>query len=653
MSQVIDPALKDALLSATFRPSITLWNRLEGRPRKADFDRSLRAEIRDPLWMLTRQWQFGEFKGEDAGSAVKARVQLNTSRIDRFAVKSENREATGGELFEPAVPYDYGLPLEIEVERESIWEEGSTSNSDYLVVRGQMGRYWMRLLKQAGMGSASVKTAFLSRFGFEDASQNPGVDEAKQLEAAQLQSEAPAWQALQAVKGRLPDGRKLLVAIEKGDFDTWVDDQFGAGGQLLKDLGLDFRSWFYRLYSQPETDVEDAWAPSYLEYQFATSAPVDQSGEQRATLVAEQYHQGHLDWYSFDIDAQNQLEDLPGAEFPTNSFEVRTPLAFLPTQIEFNGMPNVRLWEFEDRRTDFGSIRAATTDIPLLLLAEFGLIYGNDWTVVPYNLDVGTLADIKGIIVNDVFGVRTFIRAAGQGQRMDWQKWAMYNLKSLAGRHPVDNRLFLPPSTPKIQESDPIEKVLLARDEMTNIVWGVEERIPGLLGLGTDGFEAATALSNYFSQHAPEDTSHPAPNEAKIRYVLGTGVPENWIPFIARHKPGSNRQIRLQRAAMPRLTDQIAGSHVEPRGRILRTGLDLVAPDSDEPDPQPPDRRYFLHEEEVPRSGVIVTRSFQRTRGRNGTVFTWLGRRKETGRGEGSSGLVFDRIVPKDQAQGG
>jgi hypothetical protein len=226
---------------------------------------------------------------------------------------------------------------------------------------------------------------------------------------------------------------------------------------------------------------------------------------------------------------------------------------------------------------------------------------------------------------------------------MDWQKWSMYNLKSLAGRHPVDNRLFLPPSTPKIQESDPIEKVLLARDEMTNIVWGVEERIPGLLGQGTDGFEAANALSNYFLQHAPEVTSHPAPNEAKIRYVLGTGVPENWIPFIARHKPGSNRQIRLQRAAMPRLTDQIAGSHVEPRGRILRTGLD-----------RPVNKEaYFLHEEEVPRSGVIVTRSFQRTRGRNGTVFTWLGRRKETGRGEGSSGLVFDQIVPKDQANGG
>ena len=32
------------------------------------FDRALRVEVRDALWMLTRQWQTGEFQGEDAGS---------------------------------------------------------------------------------------------------------------------------------------------------------------------------------------------------------------------------------------------------------------------------------------------------------------------------------------------------------------------------------------------------------------------------------------------------------------------------------------------------------------------------------------------------------------------------------------------------------
>ena len=30
-------------------------------------------------------------------------------------------------------------------------------------------------------------------------------------------------------------------------------------------------------------------------------------------------------------------------------------------------------------------------------------------------------------------------------------------------------------------------------------------------------------------------------------------VPENWIPFVPARLPGSERQVRLQRAAMPRV----------------------------------------------------------------------------------------------------
>lgn len=641
MVQQIDPALKNALLSQDFRAAIVMFNRLEGRPRKANFDRSLRAEVRDPLWMLTRQWQFGEFKGEDAGSAVKARVQINTTKIDRYAVKSENRDATGGEQFLNAVPYDQRLPLEIEVERELVLPDGPEPNTSDLALRSQMGRHWMRLLKQAGVVAPNVKTAILQEFGFDDISEKePLTALNEQLEAAHLESDPIGWQALRAVKGRLPDGRKLLIALRSGGFDAFVDARFDAALALvLKNLGKDFRSWFERLYSQPQTDIEDAWAPSYLEYQLAVSAPEDPSGEKRATLVAEQYYQGSLDWFAFDVDTQRRLEDLPEAEFPANGFEVRPPVGFLPSQIEFNGMPNVRFWEFEDRRTDFGSIRAGTTDVPLLLLAEFGLIYGNDWTVVPCNLEVGSLADIKGIIVTDVFGVQTLIRPAGQGQRMDWQKWSMYNLRSNAAVDSVDTRLFLPPSLAKVYESSPIEKVVLARDEMSNMVWGVEEMIPGILGRGVNGFEAGKALSNYFSTNELETPQTRTPNAAKIQYVLGTSVPENWIPFIPARKPGSNREIRLQRARMPRLTDAINDSVIEPRGQILRVNLDNGGPNT----------TYFVHEEEVPRAGVIVTRQFQRARGANGEVFTWIGRRKETGRGEGASGLMFDQVVPLNQ----
>jgi hypothetical protein len=628
MTQQIDPSLKTRLLHATFRPTVTLWNRLEGRARKEDFDRSLRAEIRDPLWMLTRQWQFGEFKGEDAGSAAKARVQINTGRIDRFAVKTENPESTGGEEWLPAVGYDTGMPLEAQVEREPVWDDGAASSRDGLALRGQMGRQWVRMLRRAGL--TTLRQAFADRFGFEDVA---AADPAE-LETAHVQSDPAAWQTLQAFVGRLPDGRSLLTAIDDGELETWAT-QFDATTQTaLRDLARDFRIWFYRVYSQPDLAAEDAWAPSYLEYQCAVAAPADASNTSRTLLVAEQYHQGLLDWYAFGIDPAGRLEDAPSAP-PGNGFEHRPPLAVVPTQIEFNGMPNVRWWEIEDRRTDFGSIRAGTTDVPLLLLAEFGLIYGNDWSVIPYNLPVGTLAEIRGLIVTDVFGVRTFIRAAGQGQGMDWQQWSMFGLTDTTGG-PADHRLFLAPAVAKIQEGDPLEKVIFARDEMTNMVWAVEERIPGVLGSGVNGFEAATALSGYFSQRSPVSSGPPEASEANIRFVLGTSVPENWIPFVARHRPGSQRLIRLQRASMPRLTDALPLSRVEPRGRVLRTGLD-------EADQRP----YFLHEEEVPRAGAIVTRGFQRARWFDGKVYTWIGRRKETGRGQGASGLTFDRVEPR------
>ena len=55
-----------AVIAGRENPSITRWNRLEGRPRTHDFERAMRAEVRDALWMISRQWQMGEFQGDDA-----------------------------------------------------------------------------------------------------------------------------------------------------------------------------------------------------------------------------------------------------------------------------------------------------------------------------------------------------------------------------------------------------------------------------------------------------------------------------------------------------------------------------------------------------------------------------------------------------------
>jgi hypothetical protein len=631
MPQAIDPALKARLLAGFFRPTITTWTRLDVRARREEFDRSLLAEVRDPLWMLCRQWQFGEFKGEDAGSAVQAKVQLDTTRLSRFAVKTEDPTAGGGETWLPATAYTDALPLETKVEREPVLASGDDRTAGNLELRMQGGRHWVRLLRQDNL--EALKPLFAQRFPFVDP-EALSADAA--LERAHIESESAAWQTLQALRGRLPDGVKIIELLLRGGFDAWVDGETSLPDAATKDrirqIGAAYRSWFFRVYSQPDAGVEDAWAPSYLEYQFAVAAPADAADSTQLVLQAEGYHHGHLDWYSFDVAPDGQLADGSGEVFAAGTFTQEPPIAFIPTQIEFNGMPNARWWAFEDQRTDFGRLRAGTTDLAQLMLAEFGLVYGTDWTVLPYNVECGSVCAVKGIVVSDVFGVRTFIRPAID-EGTPRQAWSLYRL-AVAGRTgEIDHRLFLPPVLAKVDESRPVETVLLARDEMANMVWGIERTIPGVLGAGVDGFESALALSNYFRQQHPAPAVAPAAKD-RIQYQLGTSVPENWVPFIARHQPGSNREIRLQRASMPRLNGQATAPRVEPRGRILRTGLDRT-------DKKP----YFLHEEEVPRAGVMVTAAFQRARWFDGQVFTWRGRRKRTGKGEGASGLQFDQVV--------
>jgi hypothetical protein len=74
------------------------------------------------------------------------------------------------------------------------------------------------------------------------------------------------------------------------------------------------------------------------------------------------------DWYAFDIAAAEPTSGAP-AESST--------LSFLPTGIEFAGMPSALLGDGE-QRTEFGPIDANTNDLAKLLLAEFGLLFSND-----------------------------------------------------------------------------------------------------------------------------------------------------------------------------------------------------------------------------------------------------------------------------------
>jgi hypothetical protein len=149
----------------TFPPAIIGWNRLEARPRTEQYDRAMRAEVRDALWFLTRQWQFGEFKGEDAGSPVEARTAVRVDPLQHYAVAGQG-----------AVAYDPMLPLETHVEREAAQFD--------LTTHAQATRYFWRLIKPVA-NQAAVRADYLAAYPLT-ATAVEGVADADTVHAMQL-----------------------------------------------------------------------------------------------------------------------------------------------------------------------------------------------------------------------------------------------------------------------------------------------------------------------------------------------------------------------------------------------------------------------------------------------------------------------------------
>src|SRR4051812_2656931 len=66
-------------------PSITYWNRIEPAARHEDLTEPLAARVADPLWFLTRQWQFGEFRAADSGSPAWLELDTSTLRLTHWS----------------------------------------------------------------------------------------------------------------------------------------------------------------------------------------------------------------------------------------------------------------------------------------------------------------------------------------------------------------------------------------------------------------------------------------------------------------------------------------------------------------------------------------------------------------------------------------
>jgi hypothetical protein len=601
--------------------TVVMWNRLEGRPRTTNFDRAMRAEVRDALWMLSKQWQLGEFVGDDAGSPVLARAHLATTRLTKY-----QPGAAGAE------PLPDDVPLEAKVETQPVQFQlrGRPASLD---IRLLMGRRWLRQVAAVG---SDLKAAYIATYGIATPDPTSAAD-------ADVCAHSAVWQQVAAVAGRAMDGYALYDYLA-GNSTRHAYDGIAAADTPAKQAAIDalatqWRAWFEALFYQPPATGNPSWKPDYLEHQFACSAPA--AGKEKV-LTAAEYHHGHLDWYNLDLDGKRTTLGSP----PSAGIEGTITRTFVPSSVTFGGMPHPRWWTFEDWNTNLGFVKPDTTDLNKLLLLDFFIVYSNDWFILPVTLPVGTLASVRGLTVTDVFGEKFWIQAAGRGRDQEWQRWNMYSL-AVAGTDdvPADLTAVVLPVARKVQQGKPLDQVLLVRDELANMVWGVEGRVPVVTGQGRSGKDTARELHDKLQQlvSAANPPGPPAPPRAPVRYELVNSVPENWIPFVPAHVEGQMRQIQLQRASMPRVleNDPAPPRKVEPHTSLLRHGLDAAPP-----------RPYFIHEEEVTRAGVKVERCFQRTRWYDGRVVTWVGMRKQQGRGEGRSGLAFDQLIPTKRPGG-
>ena len=564
-------------------PSFANWNRIEPRPRATDVKPTLRAELRDPAWLLGRQWQLGEFAGEDAGTPAFIDMSWRTQNLVQWTAGTASGQADGK------------APLE-----KPPLSEPFTADEATIV---ELGQLFFRVLADTYAPAAvpaGVRTAFLTARPFKAAQDVSAFDT---LEDSTRQLE------LLAV-GRALDGFAVMTDAQSNTVPAGVT---GTDIGKVQTAFTTYLQWIKQVYGSIGTTAPAAWNPQRLDNFFSVTA--GPATAPTATLAATPDSDGRLEWSSFDLSTQTAD--------PFTGTTAAPPLRIQPTHLRYPGMPANRYWDFEEGDVALPDIDIEKRDIPKLLVVDFALVAGVDWFVLPLDLPVGTIARVDSLVVQDVFGVRTPISRADDTGSPALTRWTMFSISQPGAG--IASYTIVPPSAgPGLVSGPAIEQVRFARDEMANMAWAIEGTTESRMGEPRSGGERDAA-----ADAATAPTTPPAdvdPN-VPLKYQIESKVPINWIPLVAVPDPTRPPAIQLQKARVlrPGTPNPVA---VRPLGRILK--------------PEP----YLIPEEELPRSGIRVERVIFRSRWLDGSAHLWVARRRSGGAGETQSGLRFDAALP-------
>lgn len=406
--------------------SMTYWSQLRPSPRTPSVAAGLAAGVRDPAWLLARQWQLAEFEGLDGGSPAYVRIGSRTTPFESIAIGDTVVPLTPGQLLEPTL-------------------EAETPQPD-LATRAELGQTFESLVPAAI--AKLYRDAYPIAAAVADA--DPGETRFRSICAGRVTDGVALYQAAKAAKAghhALPATPALSASQRQtalpavAAFIDWVESTWGAFA----------------------TGEPPAWDPTRLDY----SATVAAGG---MTLTAEPDSEGALDWYAFDL-----ASGTPPAGTPAMT-------SVIPGHVRFRGMPNPRWWDFESSATDFGALLTDTRDLAKLLFADFLLIHGDDWYLARLDVPAGSLCWIDSLSVTDVFGTPTSIPRA---DAPDGSTWTIFSTtdESNGGTQPC---LIAPASAAAaLQASPPLEELHLLRDETADMAWAIERIVENAVGSPT------------------------------------------------------------------------------------------------------------------------------------------------------------------------
>ncbi len=576
--------IEEVARATLLKPSITSWTRLEPTPRDPTMQRSLQAQIRDAAWMLSRQWQMGEFLGDDAGSPVQATLGGELQNVTTYRP---------GPAPAASIALDPNLPLEVQVERESV----------ALKLRGsvQLGYYFESLVRKASIvGAPAVITAFRTAFPIVAVSPDP----------AYASIDAVRFRAL--TSGKALDGEALYasaVAVAAGVVPT-IPLPAEAANAGMPGVLSELVAYRSSLFSEPAEAV--AWQPSAIDYDFALGSP---AASDNVLLDAPDFPGGHLDWYTFTLKAGVSGQTPVGTPAQVTPFTFN----FFPNHVVFKGMHDPRWWMFEDSVTDFGQLDAQHVDLAKLLVMEFAFVYGNDWFSVPVPTPIGNLSRVTTLVVTDNFGLRTLIRSAEQTQvNAGESPWSMYKLSGAGTR---SDFIMMAPTLGLVDDAIPLEQVSFIRDDMAAMAWAVEHQLQSELDLPSDAQEAYMQRLQENGPPAPPVATAGGPG---IYYTTEIPVPDNWIPMVPVQTAQGALYLRRGTMEVPTAAGLLK---IVARALLLEPG---------EP--------YFLEDHVVSRTGVKAERYFRRTRAIDGSTYVWMARSSGLAGGTAWSGLRFDVV---------